>query len=406
MAATVPHWRCTVCGVSVDVAAPFPWRCPRSTPSDRRHVLRLVDPRPLAEPLDDANPFVRFGPRLAWWTGARAGGLSDDECIDLTRRLVPDATITPAASSPVLGDALGVEVWVKDETGGVAGSHKYRHLTTILLQLLAAERRGLLFERPVLAIASCGNAALAAATLAVRVEWPIEVYVPDWMDDAFGERLDELGAEVVRCARRDDDPPGDPAVHRFREAVARGAIPFSVQGPENALCLDGGRTIGWELAAQTAAAPLDAVYVQVGGGAFATCLGEALGPTVRLHAVQAEGCAPLERAWRRADGLDDRDVIERWAELMQPWPDPHSVADGILDDETYDGLGVVAAMRASGGRPVVAPESLVVAANELAHRAGFEASHTGSAGLAGLLAAGAETDTDRRVAVVMSGVAR
>ena len=30
--------------------------------------------------------------------------------------------------------------------------------------------------------------------------------------------------------------------------MATGAIPFTVQGPENAWCLDGGRTIGWEMA--------------------------------------------------------------------------------------------------------------------------------------------------------------
>lgn len=406
MGRSAPHWRCAVCATSVDIGAPFPWRCPRSSPDDRRHVLRIVDPGSEAAPIDDPNPFVRYGPRLAWWASARAGGLSDDECVELTRRLVPDAVTTPAMPSAVISEELGVEVWVKDETRGVAGSHKYRHLATILLQLLAAERRGLLPARPVLAIASCGNAALAAATLAVRVDWPIEVYVPVWMDDAFGDRLDGLGATVTRCPRRAGDPPGDPAVFRFREAVARGAIPFSVQGPENALCLDGGRTLGWELAEQTARTSLDAVFVQVGGGAFATCVGEALGPAVSLHAVQAEGCAPLARAWERAADLDEHEVAERWGELMEPWSDPRSVADGILDDETYDGLGVIMAMRASGGHPVVAPEDAVIAANELARRAGFGASHTGSAGLAGLLAARTTLAPGSRVGVVMSGVAR
>jgi threonine synthase len=64
----------------------------------------------------------------------------------------------------------------------VGGSQKARHLFTILLHLLAAERLGQLPERPPLAIASCGNAALAAATLAAAADWPIDVYVPD-MDE-------------------------------------------------------------------------------------------------------------------------------------------------------------------------------------------------------------------------------
>ena len=84
------------------------------------------------------------------------------------------------------------------------------------------------------------------------------------------------------CARRDDDPPGDPALLRFREAVAAGALPFTVQGPENALCLDAGRTLGWEIADAIGVAggpaALDRVVVQVGGGALAACVGWGLGP--------------------------------------------------------------------------------------------------------------------------------
>ena len=405
-------WRCVVCGTTVGIAEPFPWRCPRSTPADRRHVLRVVDHRPPAPPVDDPDPFVRYGPRLAWWASATANGLDDDDCIALTRAVVPDATVTPFGRSDLLTDELGLDVWVKDETDNVAGSHKFRHLTTILLQLLAAEQLGRLVDRPPLAIASCGNAALAAATLAARVDWPIDVYVPEWMDDAFGVRLDQLQARVHRCPRRSDDPPGDPAVHRFRAAVAAGAVPFSVQGPENALCLDGGRTLGWEIAdaASDAGVGLDAVFVQVGGGAFATCVADALGTGVRLHAVQTEGCAPLARTWELVQSpgreLSGQEIAERWHELMAPWPDPTSAADGILDDETYDGLGVIAAMRRSGGEPIVATEEDVLAAHDLAHRAGFRASHTGAAGLAGLLAGRRHVAGGERVAVIMSGVAR
>jgi len=226
--------------------------------------------------------------------------------------------------------------------------------------------------------------------------------VPTWMDDAFGVELDRLGATTHRCERRPDDPPGDPAMHRFRAAVADGAIPFTVQGPENALALDGGRTIGWEIGEQAAAecGGLDRMYVQVGGGAFAACLGTGLAditaatspttPTTsatRLHAVQVEGCAPLARAWRRASGLAPEEVAAGWAALMTPWDDPHSAADGILDDETYDWLGVFDAMRRSGGDPVVAAEADVLRAHGLAVAAGYEVSVTGSAGLAGVITA-------------------
>lgn len=406
----IAGFRCAVCGRSVDIATPFAWKCPAAGADDPHHVLRLVEGGPAdpTGPADtaEANPFVVHGPRLAWWAFARANGMTPAACEALTLEVAGDFRVTPFGRSDVLSEAIGRDVWVKDETRNVAGSHKARHLVSILLHLRAAETLGLLADRPPLAIASCGNAALAASTLAARVQWPIEVFVPTWMDDAFGRRLDELGATVHRCERRSDDPPGDPAMLRFREAVARGAVPFTVQGPENGYCLDGGRTIGWEIADQAAArgVHLDRVMVQVGGGAFAACVGAGLGPSVRLDTVQAEGCAPLADAWPRITGTAHPE--QRWSEVMRPWPEPHSAADGILDDETYDWVADAEAMRASGGAPVVAAEADILRANELALSAGFCVSHTGSAGLAGLLAVASGLPPAERVGVIMSGVAR
>ena len=468
----VRGWRCAVCGGERSIAEAMPWRCPNAIGADRHHhVLQLVNDQstaftgppllthstasagaPAADQaissptsLGENRPFERYDHLLAWAAHAEAHGIGTADRLAIVREL--DRAIeqvagigfrvTPFARSDSLSDALGFApdggIYVKDETHGVAGSQKARHLFTILLHLRALEELGQLPHRVPLAIASCGNAALAAATLARAADWPIDVYVPTWMDDAFGVELDRLGATTHRCERRPDDPPGDPAMHRFRAAVADGAIPFTGQGPENALALDGGRTIGWEIGEQAGAlGGLDQMYVQVGGGAFATCLGAGLAdlsPATCLHAVQVEGCAPLERAWRRAvdRGLGPREVAAGWADLMTAWDDPHSAADGILDDETYDWLGVFDAMHRSEGDPVVAAEADVLRANGLAVAAGYEVSVTGSAGLAGVIAslsdtgvtaslsaagghpdpaAGRRIDPHERVGVVMSGVAR
>ena len=221
----------------------------------------------------------------------------------------------------------------------------------------------------------------------------------------MAEQLARLPDGTEICHETFGDP-GDPAMLRFREAVASGSIPFSVQGPENAWCLDGGRTIGWELADQAdrAGVTLDRVFVQVGGGAFAASVGAGLGPSVRLDTVQTEGCAPLAAAWQRARGLAV--PADHWSEVMQPWPDPHSAADGILDDETYDWVADLDVMRASGGRPLVASEADVLRAHEMATAAGLDVSVTGSAGLAGVLTAIDELGPDDSIAVLMSGVAR
>ncbi len=367
------------------------------------HPLAASEP----ERVDDPNPFVAYGPRMAWWAFARANGMTEAACVALARDVAAGFTVTPLVRAGVLSERLGADVWIKDETANVGGSHKGRHLAGALLHLRAAEALGLSdrSRRP-LAVASCGNAAVAAAVLAQRSEWPLEVFVPDWADDAVVGLLASLGATVSRCARQPSDPLGDPAVLRCREAVEDGAIPFGVQGPDNALCLDGGRTIGWELA--DAGTDFDRVVVQVGGGAFAACTGWGLGPAVRLDTVQAEGCAPLARAWRRAAerGVAAGELGKRWGELMTPWDDPHSAADGILDDEAYDWLGAFEVMRRSGGLPLVALESLILEAHDLARRTAIPASITGSAGLAGLLTDSGAPLAGERVAVIFSGVAR
>lgn len=453
----VAGWRCLVCGAERAVAEPFPWRCPAATASDRHHVLSIVDLDGTGEPISAgsgpqggkdpagvaaaervvdvgaagvavgaANPFVTYDTDLAWAAYAAAHGMVGGERAALVGGL-DDALAsigsvgfvpTPLARSAALSDALGFAdgggVWVKDQTGDVAGSHKARHLASILLHLLAAERLGHLRERPPLAIASCGNAALAAATLAAASRWPIDVYVPTWMNPAFGDEMVRLGARIHVSERRADDLPGDPAMLRFREAVAAGAIPFSVQGPENALALDGGRTIGWEIVDGSGSAGLDRVdrvYVQVGGGALAASVGRALADrgVDRLCTVEAEGCAPLARAWELA-GHDLEDgpgaLGVRWSELMTPWLDPRSVADGMLDDEVYDWLGIVESVTACGSSPVVATEADVIAAHQLATAAGFDVSPTGSAGLAGVLASVDAILPSERVVVIMTGASR
>jgi threonine synthase len=415
----VTGWRCATCSAELPISTPLPFRCPKASANDPRHVLQIVHDDSPVTTVDNDSTFVAADLHLAWAAYAEAHGMTADDRACLVGELntvieaVDGATfvVTPFERSAVVSDALGMSaeggVWVKDETGGVGGSQKARFLFSILLHLRAAERLGHLTKRPPLAIASCGNAALAAATLAKAADWPLDVYVPTWMSDGFGDRLDALGARVHRSERRDGDPPGDPAMLRFRDAVANGAIPFTVQGPENALCLDGGRTLGWEIGTQFPGTHIDRLFIQVGGGAFAAATSAGLDSihgVVPLHAVQAAGCAPLERAWKRS--IDTDDVAEVWAEAMTVWDNPSSLADGILDDETYDWVGVVEAMRRNGGIPVVAPEADIEAAHRLAHEAGYNVSPTGSAGLAGLLTMSGDIAPNEHIVVVLSGVTR
>jgi threonine synthase len=94
------------------------------------------------------------------------------------------------------------------------------------------------------------------------------------------------------------------------------------------------------------------------------------------------------------------------------WPletEPHSVATGILDDETYDWLAVVRGTLATGGSPVVVDEATLIEANEIGRAStGIDVDPTGSAGLAGLveLRRRALVVPGETVAVIFTGARR
>ena len=93
---------------------------------------------------------------------------------------------------------------------------------------------------------------------------------------------------------------------------------------------------------------------------------------------------------------------------MWAWEnEPVSLADGILDDETYDWVADIAQIQRTSGRVVVASELQVVEASSIAPQTtSIDASPTGTAGVAGLLSIRTELSSTARVAVVLSGIRR
>ncbi len=444
--------RCEGCGatVAVEPETGWPFACPNRGVGDIDHVLRReMIPGRLAAAAPDEHPFLRFRKRLTAYGLARARGWDDGRFVELVRRIDAEVAAvdgggfapTSFGPQPRLSGVLGLEppgaVWVKDETPGVAGSHKGRHLMGILLYLevaracesfASARRAG--HDATRLAIASCGNAALAAAVLARAAHWPLDVFIPPDAEAGIVRRLSALGAAIHVC-EREAGATGDPCYRAFHRAIAAGALPFCCQGPDNALTIEGGETLAWEMAATLGGTALDRLFVQVGGGALATALvrgleeewlAGGLSRMPRIHTVQTAGAAPLRRAYERVvvriadqagrcnwcvpqttgaraawimaayETRPVQDTLRHAAthrsEFMWPWESaPHSLAHGILDDETYDWLACVEGMLRTGGWPIVVSEDTIGRANELAcSTTGVDVTHTGSAGLAGLLA--------------------
>lgn len=436
---------CSGCGAIVPLVEPDAFRCRAARVGDDvDHVLRVRVPRSDAgyRPQDtDPHPFVRYRRRLYVHHVALAAGMDDARYVELVRRL--DAELarvagcglsrSPCSPSATLAAGLGPgpdRVWIKDETVLPGGSHKVRHLFGVLLFLEVLDALGLGQPRKTpLAIASCGNAALAAALLARAARRPLEVDVPPSAARSVVERLEALGARIVVCPRETGAPAGDPCYLRFQSALASGALPFCCQGPDNALTIEGGKTLVYELvsALRERGATLDHLVVQVGGGALASACVQALEELVdarvlpklpRIHAVQTLGAAPLARALERVrsratrDGLDSalNHAARHRSQYMWPWEtEPHSIAEGILDDETYDWHAIVAGILRSDGSAPIVDEATLARANDLCRiMTGIDASHTGSAGLAGFLHLVERGHVRRgeRVAVLVTGARR
>jgi threonine synthase len=455
--------RCAACGAVASAVDPYPFRCPNAEAGDGRdHQLADADALGSTRPEPDRgaeHPFIRWRSGLWSYAAARAGGMSDAgwiACVGALDRAVAAIDGRGFRATPFgPADELAVRIgrapgtlWIKDETGNVAGSHKGRHLFGLALALEVLERTGRAqreeTDRRGLAIASCGNAALAAAVIARAADRPLRVFIPTDAEPDVVARLRALGAAIVVCAR-EPGLPGDPCMRAFHAALRGGALPFCCQASENGLAVEGGMTLAWEMidTLESSGVVLDRLFVQVGGGALASACVRAFAQGTagsaarmpRVHAVQTESAWPLRRAWdslrARLGALEGagtaaaalaapgreaaNDAALKYArahraEFMRPWETtPRSLAHGILDDETYDWLEVLRGTVASGGWPVTVSEARLMQAHADARASTtIPVDPTGTAGLAGLMelqAAGALGEGER-CAVLFTGVER
>ncbi|MFH1131904.1 MAG: pyridoxal-phosphate dependent enzyme [Pseudomonadota bacterium] len=433
---------CAGCGLALPVDQSYPFSCPNAKKGDDiDHVVaRILDPAQLQFPDEnEKNPFLRYRNLFFSYHLSQAAGITESQYTDIVKRLNRAIvkvdghgfSVTPFGKQDLLGQHLGFSdtggLWVKDETNNVSGSHKARHFMGIMLYLEVLKLIKNTQDRP-LAVASCGNAALAAAIVARAGDQKLNVFVPPDADPKVVQRLKDLGAHLTTCARTPGQK-GDPCYLRFKEELTQETLPFSCQGSNNGLAIEGGETLGYELISQLREENivLDRVFIQVGGGALASSCIQALREGVQLgvlkkmpkiHSVQTEGASPLARAYdllagriaktlgarqpttahKRAEliGTNTNSTVvqseiqyaaKHRSEFMWPWEkEPKSIAHGILDDETYDWLEVVKGMIESGGYPITAVEPTVRKANDLARaHTNINVDHTGSSALAGLL---------------------
>lgn len=253
---------------------------------------------------------------------------------------------TPLVPLPRLAAHLGLRhLLAKDEGQNPTGTFKARGLGMAVTRHRTLGARGFL-------IPSAGNAGGAAALYAARAGLPCAVVVPRQTPPAAVAEALLAGARVFTVAG---------SIATAGRVVARVAPALGwcdLSTLKEPYRLEGKKTMGLELAEQLGWAAPDVLVYPTGGGtgligipkAFEELrgLGWLTGPGPGLVAVQAEGCAPVVKAWREG------------AETTAPWPDPVTSAPGLRVPAPFAGRQILRVIRESGGAALAVSEAAIV----------------------------------------------
>ena len=273
---------------------------------------------------------------------------------------------------PNLGNELGLaNLYVKDESTNPTGSFKARGLASAVSK---AKELGI---KKVI-IPTAGNAGGAMAAYAARANIRAAIYMPKDTPRANIEESRMAGADVILI----DGLISDAAGVAGEKARAEGWFDLSTfKEPYRA---EGKKIMGYELAEAFDWSLPDVIIYPTGGGtglvgmwkAFAEL--EELGwlentKRPRMVAVQAEGCAPVVKAYESA------------AEFCDFWLNAHTLASGLRVPKSFADTLILSDLRESNGMAVaVSDQSILDAQSQLGRLEGIFAAPEGAATLAAL----------------------
>ncbi|MEW6403136.1 MAG: threonine synthase [Chloroflexota bacterium] len=279
---------------------------------------------------------------------------------------------TPLLRLPRLGNDLGLSnLYVKDESSNPTGSFKARGLAAAV-----SKAKELGVEKVV--IPTAGNAGGAMAAYAARAGLEAHIFMPKDTPFANIEESRIAGAEVVLI----DGLISDAAGVAGEKARAEGW--FDVSTFKEPYRVEGKKVMGYELAESFGWQLPDVIIYPTGGGtglvgmwkAFAEF--EALGwlentKRPRMVSVQAEGCAPVIKAFHTNAAFCDF------------WTNAHTIASGLRVPKSFADALILSNLRESQGTAVaVSDEAILAAQRKLGGREGIFAAPEGAATLAAL----------------------
>ena len=276
---------------------------------------------------------------------------------------------TPIVPLPNVASGEGASnLLVKDEGRLPTGSFKARGLA---MAVTMAKQFGV--ER--IAMPTNGNAGAALAAYGARAGIETIVICPAETPEINVTETAAYGARVYVA---------DGQIDECGALVGKGAAQglwFDCSTLKEPYRLEGKKVMGFELAEQLGWDVPDAIFYPTGGGtgligmwkAFDEL--EALGliesKRPRMYAVQAEGCAPMVRAFERGD------------EFAERWENAATVATGIRVPKAVGDFLILRAVRESGGGAIAVPEDEILkAVDDAARDDGFLLCPEGGAVLA------------------------
>ena len=300
--------------------------------------------------------------------------------------------MTPLIKAQRLGAQLGMNnLFIKDEALNPTGSFKARGMAVAISM---AKELGV----NKLAVPSAGNAAGALAAYAAKAGIPAFIFMPRDTPRANIVECQQTGANVTLI----DGLITDCGKIVGERKAAEGW--FDVSTLKEPYRVEGKKTMGYELAEQMRWELPDVILYPTGGGTGLIGMWKAFDEMERMGwidsrrprmvTVQAEGCAPIVRAF--AAGANAGADI----------PDAHTVASGLRVPKAVGDFIMLDILRNSGGTAVsVTDEELLTAVKEIGSAEGIFAAPEGAACLPALekLIGRGEIDKTERVVLFNTG---
>jgi threonine synthase len=299
---------------------------------------------------------------------------------------------TPLLPLPRLAQHLGLHhLWAKDEGQNPTGSFKARGLGMALTKARTLGVKGLM-------IPSAGNAGGAAAVYGARGGIPVAVVVPRGTPEAAVAEAIIAGAHVFTV---------DGSIATAGKLIAGIASKigwFDLATLKEPYRLEGKKTMGLELAEQLGWETPDLLMYPTGGGTGLVGIWKAYDELAamgwikaaqpRFIAVQAEGCAPLVKAWGEK------------AETTTLWENPVTHAAGLRVPGPFAGRQMLKIMRDTSGHARAVSETQIVEAQKLLARIeGIWTAPEAAATLAALcqMKEAGDLDPGSRIVMVLTG---